>query len=87
MLKQIDADYYGYMDDDDGLLIPVEDKCEKEAIRKKIDEWKTTENAEGQIDETFEIPEMDVRFRFCFCFRFHFRLFFSRMTKIMLPVD
>lgn len=59
MLKQIDADYYGYMDDDDGLLIPAEDKCEKEAIRKKIDEWKTTETANGQIDETFEIPEMD----------------------------
>ncbi|CAF4200539.1 unnamed protein product, partial [Adineta steineri] len=40
MLKNIDADYYGYMDDDDGLLIPAEEKCEKEAIRKKIEEWK-----------------------------------------------
>lgn len=30
MMKDIDADYYGYMDDDDGILIPLEMKAEKE---------------------------------------------------------
>lgn len=30
MMKDIDADYYGYMDDDDGILIPLEQKAEKE---------------------------------------------------------
>jgi len=40
MMKNIDADYYGYMDDDDGLLIPSEEKCEKEAIRKKLNNGK-----------------------------------------------
>lgn len=30
MMKDIDADYYGYMDDDDGILIPLELKAEKE---------------------------------------------------------
>lgn len=28
-MKDIDADYYGYMDDDDGILIPLEVKAEK----------------------------------------------------------
>lgn len=29
MMKDIDADYYGYMDDDDGILVPLELKAEK----------------------------------------------------------
>jgi pre-mRNA-splicing factor ISY1 len=29
MMKDIDADYYGYMDDDDGILIPLEMGAEK----------------------------------------------------------
>lgn len=32
-MRNADADYYGYMDDDDGLLVPLE----------KIDEEKTIE--------------------------------------------
>ena len=30
LLREIDAEYYGYLDDDDNLLIPQEEKCEKE---------------------------------------------------------
>jgi pre-mRNA-splicing factor ISY1 len=62
MMKNIDADYYGYMDDDDGLLVPNEEKCEKEAIRKKIEEWKTTETNDVEIDEAYVLPEMNVCF-------------------------
>lgn len=29
MMKDIDADYYGYRDDDDGLLLPLEEVAEK----------------------------------------------------------
>lgn len=29
LMKDIDADYYGYMDDDDGILIPLEIRAEK----------------------------------------------------------
>lgn len=29
MMKDIDADYYGYMDDDDGILLPLETQAEK----------------------------------------------------------
>lgn len=40
MLKEIDADYYGYLDDDDNLLVPQEEKCEKEARKLKVEEYK-----------------------------------------------
>lgn len=30
LMKDIDADYYGYMDDDDGILIPIEARIEKQ---------------------------------------------------------
>ena len=33
LMKDIDADYYGYRDDDDGILIPLEQEAEKEGIR------------------------------------------------------
>ena len=32
LMKDIDADYYGYRDDDDGILIPLEQEAEKEGI-------------------------------------------------------
>lgn len=59
-MRNIDADYYGYMDDDDGLLIPVEEKCEREAVKKKIEEWKTSEFKDKDVEEVYELPEMDV---------------------------
>lgn len=37
LMRNVDADYYGYMDDDDGLLIPLE-KAEEENSIKKINE-------------------------------------------------
>lgn len=36
----VDADYYGYRDDDDGVLIPLEEKADKIATQKAIAEWK-----------------------------------------------
>ncbi len=60
MMKNIDADYYGYMDDDDGLLVPIEEKCEKEAIRKKIEQWKNSETTDTDVDEVYVLPEMNV---------------------------
>lgn len=32
LMKDIDADYYGYRDDDDGILIPLEQEAEKEGM-------------------------------------------------------
>lgn len=32
LMKHIDADYYGYRDDDDGLLLPLEQLEEKKGM-------------------------------------------------------
>uniref|UniRef100_A0AC34R466 Pre-mRNA-splicing factor ISY1 n=1 Tax=Panagrolaimus sp. JU765 TaxID=591449 RepID=A0AC34R466_9BILA len=40
MLKNVDANYYGYMDDDDGLLVPLERIEEDRARRRLEEEWK-----------------------------------------------
>jgi len=52
-MKDIDADYYGYMDDDDGILIPLEQKAEQEAREKCIKEWVSREKEpEIEIETT-----------------------------------
>ena len=33
-MREIDAEYYGYLDDDDNLLVEQEEKCEKAGIQK-----------------------------------------------------
>lgn len=59
-MKDIDADYYGYMDDDDGILIPLEQKAEQEAREKCINEWisreKDPESADVEITAQKSIP-------------------------------
>lgn len=45
LMKFIDADYYGYRDDDDGVLIPLEQQATKIAVQKALETW--TQNAES----------------------------------------
>jgi pre-mRNA-splicing factor ISY1 len=40
LMREIDANYYGYLDDDDGVLIPLEEKASKEALKNAVEEWK-----------------------------------------------
>eukprot|EP00298_Acanthocystis_sp_HF-20_P027805 c6117_g1_i1.p1 GENE.c6117_g1_i1~~c6117_g1_i1.p1 ORF type:complete len:276 (-),score=118.06 c6117_g1_i1:25-852(-) len=40
MYEGIDPDYYGYRDEDDGILLPLEEKAEKEIRQRVINEWK-----------------------------------------------
>jgi pre-mRNA-splicing factor ISY1 len=47
MYRSIDADYYGYRDDDDGLLVQLEAKAEKEAAEEALEEWKDAQRAKG----------------------------------------
>jgi len=44
-MKDVDADYYGYMDDDDGILIPLEEAEEAKAIARTVDEWRAKKEA------------------------------------------
>jgi len=39
LYQRIDADYYGYRDDDDGLLEKLEAKAEEDARANAIEQW------------------------------------------------
>lgn len=54
LMKDIDADYYGYRDDDDGILLPLEQKAEHEARDKTIEEWLQQKNKESDSEEEIE---------------------------------
>ncbi|CAH2075100.1 unnamed protein product, partial [Iphiclides podalirius] len=53
LMRDVDADYYGYRDDDDGLLVPLEKEAEKVAIARAVEEWR--QNKEQNKDQ--ELPE------------------------------
>ncbi|XP_077982871.1 pre-mRNA-splicing factor ISY1 homolog [Glandiceps talaboti] len=45
LMKNIDADYYGYRDEDDGVLVPLELDYEKQLIAERVAEWKEHKEA------------------------------------------
>lgn len=52
LMKNIDADYYGYRDDDDdGILIQLEEKAERAALLKAIEEWNEKRSTEPLNDD------------------------------------
>ncbi|KAG8187512.1 hypothetical protein JTE90_022905 [Oedothorax gibbosus] len=54
MMKYIDADYYGYRDDDDGILIPLE-KVRSEQLEKEAQEkWLANKGNETTMDKEEE---------------------------------
>ncbi|KAK3103849.1 hypothetical protein FSP39_022418, partial [Pinctada imbricata] len=59
LMKDIDADYYGYRDEDDGVIVPSEQELEKEVIAKKVIEWKERREAiaRGEIQGNTEEME------------------------------
>lgn len=48
LYKFIDADYYGYRDDDDGILQPLESEMEERVRKQEIAEWEK-KRAAGEI--------------------------------------
>ncbi|XP_077866175.1 pre-mRNA-splicing factor ISY1 homolog, partial [Saccoglossus kowalevskii] len=44
-MKNIDADYYGYRDEDDGVLVPLEMEYEKKLIAERVGDWKSQKEA------------------------------------------
>lgn len=51
LMKDIDAAYYGFRDDDDGLLVPLEIEAEKDAINAAVEEWKAKRDAGDEMAE------------------------------------
>ena len=50
MIKAVDADYYGYRDDDDGLLGPLEEAASAERLARLATTWETERARGGQVD-------------------------------------
>ena len=53
LYKDIDADYYGYRDEDDGVLVPLEMEVEQRVIAEAVAEWQRKKEL-GEIEETEE---------------------------------
>jgi len=56
LMKDIDAAYYGYRDDEDNLLVPLEIEAEKAAVAQAVKEWK--EKREAGQEENDEEPDI-----------------------------
>ena len=50
MMKNVDADYYGYRDDDDGVLEPLERAAEEERRKQMVAEWQVARDARLEAD-------------------------------------
>ena len=66
LMKRIDPDYYGFRDEDDGVLVPLEEKAEAIMREKAIREWEEKKNAEDRQghDEQIEEEEGAVNTKF-----------------------
>eukprot|EP00850_Spirogloea_muscicola_P024053 SM000429S16081 [mRNA] locus=s429:27139:29075:- [translate_table: standard] len=58
LYKRIDADYYGYRDDEDGVLEKLEKVAEEKAISDAIDEWKAIEAIKAEAKMTVKSGEV-----------------------------
>jgi len=56
LMKDIDADYYGYRDDDDGILLPLEQEQETVAVQAAVNEWKE-KKAAGLLGKEIQAEE------------------------------
>jgi pre-mRNA-splicing factor ISY1 len=57
-MKDIDSKYYGFLDDDDCRLVPVEVEVERHAVEAAVTEWKAKrERGEADVREGDEEEE------------------------------
>lgn len=64
LMRDIDAEYYGYLDDDDGILIPLEQKAEKQAIQEAVATWKVKQAEKGEnVDEEDEDDDIYAQYK------------------------
>ena len=60
-MKDIDADYYGYRDEDDGVLLPLEEAEDKKATVEAFNAWKQKREdrlKSGKDEEEEEEPNI-----------------------------
>ncbi|NXP87920.1 ISY1 factor, partial [Passerina amoena] len=54
LMKDISTEYYGYRDDDDGILEPLEQEHEKKVTAESMEKWKMERDAQLARDEEVE---------------------------------
>ncbi|CAI5451638.1 unnamed protein product [Caenorhabditis angaria] len=62
LMKNIDAHYFGYLDDEDGRLIPLEKAVEEaniERIQKEFAEKKGTDTTSGEYENIYKVEEYE----------------------------
>lgn len=57
LMKDIDAEYYGYRDEDDGVLVPLEQEYEKQVIAEAVEKWKADKEARLAAGGAVKDPE------------------------------
>ncbi|NWV01659.1 ISY1 factor, partial [Upupa epops] len=60
LMKSIDAEYYGYRDEDDGILEPLEQEHEKKVIAEAVEKWKMEREARLARGEEEEEEEENI---------------------------
>ncbi|XP_023561717.1 pre-mRNA-splicing factor ISY1 homolog [Octodon degus] len=60
LMKAIDFEYYGYLDEDDGVIVPLEQEYEKKLRAELVEKWKAERDARlarGEKEEEEEEEE------------------------------
>jgi len=63
LMRDVDAHYYGFRDDDDGKLVPAEIAAEKESVARLIAEYKGSKEGQEDMedDEDLYIKEIKTK--------------------------
>ncbi|XP_069353833.1 pre-mRNA-splicing factor ISY1 homolog [Eulemur rufifrons] len=63
LMKAIDFEYYGYLDEDDGVIVPLEQEYEKKLRAELVEKWKAEREARlarGEKEEEEEEEEEEI---------------------------
>ncbi|KAM9813403.1 pre-mRNA-splicing factor ISY1 homolog [Neosynchiropus ocellatus] len=60
LMKEVDAEYYGYRDEDDGVLLPLESQYEKQAVLQEVQKWRSDRGSLDKQDEDDNIYTVQV---------------------------
>lgn len=59
LAKLVDADYYGYRDEEDGIIVPLEQEEEKRVIATRVAEWQE-QKLSGGLEVVEQEEEVDI---------------------------
>ncbi|XP_014873840.1 pre-mRNA-splicing factor ISY1 homolog [Poecilia latipinna] len=60
LMKDVDAEYYGYRDEDDGVLLPLEAEYERKAVSEAVQKWRTEKESRVQQEEEEDEEEESI---------------------------